>query len=133
MNSARILGVAALLTLVADVVLNAVIFRDVYTRSASLLLPKDELNARVWVGWAALLVIVAAFGFLAVRGGWLGLRRGLQFGLVLAVASMAGVAGLASLVAWPIDLLIVVGVQQVVNGLLLGVVFGVLYRPHQVD
>ena len=59
------LSVAALLTLIADVVLNAVIFRDVYARSASLFLPINELNARVWRAWAAF-----------------GIRQGLQFGLL---------------------------------------------------
>jgi hypothetical protein len=123
------LGVTAVLTLVADVVLNAVVFREVYRRSASFLLPVHELNARVWLGWAALIVIVAAFGFLLIRGDWLGVRGGLQFGVILAVAGVAGVAGIASIVAWPAELLVAVGVQQFVNGLLLGVVFGVLYRP----
>jgi hypothetical protein len=123
------LAAAALLTLVADVVLNAVIFRDVYTRSASLLLPAHELNVRVWLGWAALLSVVAAFGLLLVRGGWPGFRGGLQSGLILAVAGVAGVAGIASIVAWPGELLAAIAVQQFTNGLILGVAFGVLYRP----
>jgi hypothetical protein len=123
------LAATGIFTLVLDVLLNAVIFRGVFARSASFLLPAHELNARVPVGWAALLVIVAAFGFLLVRGGWLGLRRGFQFGTVLGVASVAGVAGITSVVAWPGELLLVVGVQQFLNGLLLGVVFGVVYRP----
>jgi hypothetical protein len=123
------LAAAGLLTLVADVVLNVVIFRDVYTRSASFLLPANELNVRVWLGWAALMSIVAAFGFLLVRGGWLGVRGGLQSGLILAVAGVAGVAGIASIVAWPGELLAAIAVQQFTNGLILGLVFGVVYRP----
>jgi hypothetical protein len=123
------LAAAALLTLVADVVLNAVVFRDVYARAASFLLPANELNVRVWLGWAALMSIVAAFGFLLVRGGWLGFRGGLQSGLLLAVAGVAGVAGIASIVAWPGELLVAIAVQQFTNGLLLGLVFGLVYRP----
>lgn len=41
------LGTTAVLTLVADVLLNAVVFRDVYTRSSSFLLPVNELNSRM--------------------------------------------------------------------------------------
>ena len=123
------LAATGLLTLVADVVLNAVVFRDVYRRSASFLLPAHELNVRVGLGWAALLIIVAAFGVLLIRGGWLGFRGGLQSGLILAVAGVAGVAGIASIVAWPGELLVAVAVQQFINGLILGVVFGVMYRP----
>jgi hypothetical protein len=123
------LGTTAVLTLVADVLLNAVVFRDVYTRSSSFLLPVDELNSRIWLGWAALIAITGAFGFLLVRGGWLGVRGGLQSGLVLAVAGIAGVAGIASIVAWPDELLVAVAVQQFVNGLLLGIVFALVYRP----
>jgi hypothetical protein len=123
------LAVTSVLTLAADVVLNAIVFRDVYTRAAPWLLPVHELNRRVPLGWAALLVIVGAFGYMLVRGGWSGLRGGLHFGLVLALASVAGVAGFASLFAWPADLLGAIAVQQVVNGLLLGAAFGVLHRP----
>jgi hypothetical protein len=125
----RALAATCLLTLVADVVLNAVIFRDVYARSAAFLLPAQELNSRVWLGWAALLVMVAAFGAVLVRGGWFGLRAGLQFGLILAVTGVAGVAGIASIVAWPSELLVVFAVQQFINGLILGVTFGVMYQP----
>lgn len=123
------LGTTAVLTLFADVLLNAVVFRDVYMRSASFLLPFSELNSRIWLGWVALIVITGAFGLLLVRGGWLGIRGGLQSGLVLAVAGVAGVAGIASIVAWPVELLVAVAVQQFVNGLLLGIVFALVYRP----
>ncbi len=122
-------AVTSVLTLVTDVVLNAIIFRDTYTKAAPWLLPVEELNRRVFLGWTGLLIIVAAFGFLLVRGGWLGIRSGLQFGSVLAFASLAGIAGFASMVPWPTELILAIAVQQCVNGLLLGAVFGVVYRP----
>jgi hypothetical protein len=122
------LAATSILTLIVDVLLNAIVFRAVYKRAAAFLLPPNELNVRVPIGWTALLVIVAAFGFLLVRGRWLGLSRGLRFGLVLAVAGVAGVAGIGSIVAWPAELLFAIGVQQFVNGILLGAVFGVVYR-----
>lgn len=131
MNIARfglVLVATSLVTLVADVVLNAVIFRDVYTRSTAFLLPVGELNARVFLGWAALLVNVAAFGLLFVLSGWRGIRRGLLFGTLLALAGVAGVAGIASIVPWPAELLAAIAVQQFVNGVLLGAIFGWLYR-----
>lgn len=127
------LAVTSFFTLVVDVVLNAIVFRNVYLRSASYLLPMGELNARVPLGWLALLVMVASFGFLLVHGRWTGLRRGLQFGLVLALAGVAGVAGIASVVAWPAELLAVIAVQQFVNGLLLGGMFGRVYGPPESD
>jgi hypothetical protein len=116
------LAATSILTLIVDVLLNAIVFRAVYKRAAAFLLPPNELNVRVPIGWTALLVIVAAFGFLLV------LSRGLRFGLVLAVAGVAGVAGIGSIVAWPAELLFAIGVQQFVNGILLGAVFGVVYR-----
>jgi hypothetical protein len=122
-------AVTSALTLVADVVLNAIIFRDAYRKAAPWLLPAEELNHRVPLGWTGLLIVVAAFGFLLVRGGRVGLGPGLQFGAVLAFASLAGIAGFASMVPWPMELLLAIAVQQVVNGLLLGITFGVVYRP----
>ncbi len=123
------LGLTTLLTLVADIVLNAIIFRGAYSNAAQWLLPADELNRRVPLGWAGLVVAIAAFGLLLVRGGFLGLRSGLQFGLVLAVASLAGVAGFASMFPWASQLALAIIVQQAANGLLLGAVFGIVYKP----
>jgi hypothetical protein len=122
------LVVTSVVTLVVDVVLNAIVFRKVYKRSSAFLLPSDQLNTRVFLGWAALLVIVSGFGYLLVRGGWRGVSGGLQFGSLLALTSIAGVAGIASIVPWPAELLVAIGVQQLLNSLLLGLVFG-LFHP----
>lgn len=123
------LAVTTVITLVADVLLNAVIFREIYRRSAALLLPVEQLNERVLVGWLALIVIVAMFGAILVLGGWRGIGGGLRFASLLAIASAAGIAGLASILPWPWELLAAVGVQQVVNDYVLGLTFGALYRP----
>jgi hypothetical protein len=120
-------GVTALLTLVADVLLNAVVFRQVYREAASLLRPAKELNALVPLGWTSLLLITGGFGILFARSTWRGLGAGLRFGALLAAIGVAGVAGIVSVVAWPFALLLVIGVQQVVNAMLLGAVFGLLY------
>jgi hypothetical protein len=41
------LAVASVATLVTDVLLNAVVFREGHTRAAPFLLPPDQLNARI--------------------------------------------------------------------------------------
>lgn len=125
----RAVLVTSLITLIVDVFLNAVVFRDVYRAAAPYLLPASDLNARLAVGWGALLVIVAAFGFLFVRGPWRGIRGGLEFAGVFAVSNAAGIAGFASLLPWPARLLFVVGLQQVCNSVVLGLVFGAFHPP----
>jgi hypothetical protein len=127
MNRRRFLfafAVACVITLIVDVLLNAVVFRAVFVRAAPYLLPPDQLNARVPFGWGALVVTVAVFGYIQVRGGWVGLAAGLRFGALLAAVTCAGVAGVGSIVAWPAELLIVMAVQQAVNSLVLGAAFG---------
>ena len=121
------LAVASVVTLTVDVLLNAVVFRSVYVRAAAHLLPADQLNTRVPLGWAALLVNMAAFAYVQIRGGWVGLSSGLRFGAIVAGASVAGVAGIASIVAWPTELLTAMAVQQAVNALLLAAVFGLMH------
>jgi hypothetical protein len=121
-------AVTAVITLVVDVLLNAIIFRNVFESAARFLRPHDELNALVPLGWVSLVVIVAAFGLVFVRGSWEGLRGGLEFGGLFAVASVAGLGGLVSFVPWPLMLVTVISVQQMVNALVLGLVFGWFYR-----
>jgi hypothetical protein len=123
------LAVATSVTLILDVLLNAVVFRAVYRAAAPYLRPADELNRLVPLGWGALAVIVGTFGWICIRGGWAGWKRGLEFGALLAVAGVAGVAGIGSVFRWPAALLGAVAVQQCANGIVLGLIFGTLYKP----
>jgi hypothetical protein len=128
MRFAKAMSWTVVLTLALDVLLNAVMFRTVYRTAAPFLRPSHELNALVPLGWLALVAMTAANGWLFVRSGWRGRRRGIEFGCVLAFTGIAGLAGLASVFSWPISFVAVVAIQQVANGLLLGMVFGSVYR-----
>lgn len=123
------LAVATAVTLSLDVLLNAVVFRTVYVAAAPYLRPADELNRLVPLGWGALVIIVGSFGWICIRGGWAGWKAGLEFGALLAIASVAGVAGIGSVFRWPAALLGAVAVQQCVNGVVLGLIFGTMYKP----
>lgn len=117
-------GVAFLLTTIVDILLNAVLFRQVYVEAASHLLPPDQLNARVPLGWGAMLVILLGNAILFRAGRWPWPAGAFRFGLLIALMGVAGVAGMASLVPWPAPLLGAMAVQQAVNGILLGLVLG---------
>ncbi len=75
-----------------------------------------------------MLVMFLFFGLLFVRTEWRGVGRGLEFGCWLALAAVAGVAGMATLVPWPADVLVGWVVQQAGNDLLLGICLGWLCR-----
>jgi hypothetical protein len=122
------LVVAFIAATVFDILLHGVILRESFEKGAEYWLPPDELNKLIPLGWGSMLVTMGCFGMLFVRGPWRGVRRGLQFGGWLALAAAAGVAGIASLVPWPGELLVGMGVQQAGNSLLLGCCFGWLYR-----
>lgn len=122
------LTVALVATFAVDILLNAVLLRDLYKSHQALWLPAEQLNARVPLGLASVALIQAFLGVLFVRIGWRGIRRGLEFAVWLSLAAVAGVAGLASLVPWPTALLVSMAVQQTADNVLLGVVFGWLYR-----
>lgn len=113
---------------VFDVLINAVLLRDAFRHGARYWRPVAELNRLVPLGWLSLLLIGVFFGILFVRSGWRGTRRGAEFGLWLALASIAGVAGIASLVPWPVPILLGMAVQQAGNALILGWSLGAIYR-----
>ncbi len=123
------LGVAFLLVLVLDIILSTVILQDLYADAASSWPATPEANPLVSVGWLAVIFTLAAFGMLYTRTGWVGWRRGLEYGVWIGLAGFAGVLGLMVMVPWPVRLALLLGIQQLVNGLVLGLVFGVVYRP----
>jgi hypothetical protein len=113
---------------VFDILVNAVLLRQAFIDGARFWRPAAELNRLVWLGWLSLLLIGVFFGILFVRTSWRGTRRGLEFGAWLALSSIAGIAGIASLVPWPTAILVGMAAQQVGNALILGWCLGALYR-----
>lgn len=122
------LVVAFVLATLFDIVLNGIVLRSAFEAGAQYWRPPDELNRLVPLGWLSMLLMFLFFGLLFVRAGLRGVRQGLEFGSWLALASVAGVAGMATLVPWPGEVLAGMGVQQAGNALLLGICFGRLYR-----
>lgn len=112
-----------------DVLYNAKLFAGVFERSAGFLLPADQLNARVALGWLAMFGMYGFLGLIFVRGARHGAGRGLEFGLWLGLASAAGTLGLVSIVPWPRELVLTMALQQFANSLLVGLLFGLIYRP----
>lgn len=119
---------AFLAATLCDILLNAVVLRSAFEAGAPYWRPPDELNRLVPFGWLSMLVMFVFYGALFVGAERRGLRYGLAFGFWLALASVAGVAGMATLVPWPHQVLVGMAVQQAGNALLLGVFLGWLYR-----
>jgi hypothetical protein len=126
---AAALSVAFLAATAFDILLNGVLMRDAFALSAQYWKPPEELNKLIPLGWLVMLLSMAFTGILFTRIGWYGVRRGLEFGLWLGLAAVVGVLGMATLVPWPMELLIAMAVQQLGNSLILGLAFGWLYRP----
>jgi hypothetical protein len=122
-------SMAVVAALVLDILINAVLMRDAFEASAGHWLPAAELNRRVPIGFAALAGSMVALGAAFVRMGRYGVRAGLEFGAWLALAACAGVAGLYSLVPWPIPMIASMALQQAANNLVLGWCLGRFYRP----
>jgi hypothetical protein len=125
---AAALGMAFLAATAFDILLNGVLMRGAFALSAQYWRPPDELNKLIPLGWLAMLLSMALIGVLFTRTGWCGIRRGLEFGLWLGLAAVVGVLGMATLVPWPMELLIAMAVQQFANSLILGLLLGWKYK-----
>lgn len=122
------LVVAFVVATLFDMLLNGVVLRSAFEAGRQYWRPPDELNRLIPLGWLSMLLMFLFFGLLFVRTRSRGVRQGLEFGCWLALAGAAGVAGMATLVPWPAEVLAGMGVQQAGNALLLGICFGWLYR-----
>ena len=120
---------STLITTIVDIVINAVVLRDAFIQAAAHWRPAEELNRLVPLGVLSLVLMQAAFGALYCRVGWRGVRRGVEFGSWIAIAAVVGVAGMATLVPWPSEVLIGMATQQAANAIVLGLVFGAIYHP----
>ncbi len=128
---ATALVVSFFAALIFDVLLNGVLLRGAFAAAATYWRPADELFRLIPVGWLSMLVTMACFGLLYVRGGWHGLKGGLEFGAWLSLAGAAGVLGMMSLVPWPLELVGGMTLQQAGNAFLLGACFGWLYKRRE--
>lgn len=120
---------AFIVALVLDILLNAVLLRGVWMASVRCWRPVAEMNRLVPLGWLAMLLVITFQSAIFVRAGWEGIGRGLEFGSWLGLASFVGlVGGMASVVSWPMKLILAMAVQQVMNNLVTGFSLGWLYR-----
>ncbi|MDZ7364170.1 MAG: hypothetical protein ONB46_26180 [candidate division KSB1 bacterium] len=125
---AAALAVAFLAATAFDILLNGVLMREAFALSAPYWRPPDELYKLIPLGWLAMLLSMSFTGVVFTRTGWIGIRRGLEFGLWLGLAAVVGVLGMATLVPWPMKLLVAMAVQQFGNSLILGLLFGWKYK-----
>lgn len=113
-----------------DMLLNAVLLRNVWTAGTQCWKSPAEMNRFVPLGWVSILLVIAFQGAIFVRSRWQGIARGLEFGVWLALASCIGiVGGMAAVLSWPITLIMAIAAQQALNNLITGFSLGWLYRP----
>jgi len=114
---------------VLDILLNGVLLRNVWRASAHGWRSPAEMNRLVPLGWISILLVIIFQSAIFVRAKWQGIGRGLEFGGWLALASFIGVVGgMASVVSWPLTLILAMAAQQVMNNLITGFSLGWLYR-----
>ena len=116
---------------VFDILWNAVLLHDVYVQTARFWRPADELNRLVPVGFLIMLGMMSVMGLLFVRFGRVGIRHGLEFGLLVGLMMFVGSFGLVTMVPWPKSLVAAMAFQNFMNNLLTGLFFGWLYKPAQ--
>ena len=116
-----------------DILWNAVLLHGVYVQTAQFWRPSEELNRLVPVGFLIMLGIMAITGFVFIRFGGAGLRRGCEFGFLLGLTAFIGTLGFITMVAWPKSLIAAMAFQAFANNVLTGLFFGWLYHPRQVQ
>jgi len=121
--------VAFIIATVFDIVLNGILLSDAFEGTAQYWRPPGQLYLLIPLGWLSMFIMMGFYGLLYVRTGWQGIRRGVEFGLLLGIAALIGTLGMAMLVPWPMRLILSMGIQQFGNNLILGVILGWMYRP----
>ena len=112
-----------------DILWNAVLLHDVYNQTAGFWRPTEELNQLVPVGFLIMLLIMALIGFIFVRFGFVGIRRGVELGFLLGLMAFVGTLGFITMVPWPTSLIVAMAFQTFINNFLTGLFFGWLYQP----
>lgn len=114
--------------LIVDILLHAVILRGVWVKTKNYWLPSDEMNRLVPWAWFSLLVTLFFYGLIFTRLKNKSLKEGLILGLFLGLASFSGALGLLTIVPWPKAIVIGMAIQQLINNIFLGLIFGRFYK-----
>lgn len=122
------LAAAFFCILVVDILWNAVLLHRTFIETAQYWRPAEELNRLVPLGFLIMLFITGVTGLIFVRLGARGMRRGLELGVLLGVSAFVGTLGFATLVPWPLHLLMAMGFQALLNSIIAGATFGWLYH-----
>ena len=114
--------------IIIDILLHAVLLRDVWSQSGDYWLPAEEMNKLVPFGWLSLFIMLVFYGLIYTQLRHRTTRKGLTFGVLLGLASVCGVLGLTTVVPWPLTIVMGMALQQFVNNVMFGLIFGRLYK-----
>ena len=135
MNLKRVVlaGVVAwMVSLPLGFLVNNVLFADIMAANAAVLRPTAELNAKLPLGFAFLIVGYIAFAYVYAKGyeGGNGIVEGARFGILVAI--LVNCFGIVwQYVMFPITITMSAAmlIDQVVEMMIYGAVVGAIYKP----
>lgn len=117
---------------ILDIVIHAILLKQTWINSSKYWLSPEIINKLVPVAWFLLLIGIKIKGSIFIMFLPHNLKSGLVYGILIGSASAFGALGLLTFVPWPKSLVLGIASQQLLGDVLMGIIFGIFYRPRQI-
>jgi len=131
MNWKRFLSVLVLtitVIIMFDYLYNFILLQKAFERNSQYWRSPEEMQGLVLYGWLFMLLCTTVVGLIFARYGKTGINHGLEFGFLMGIAFFVLIFGFTTIVPWPVGLLAAWAGQWFFNSLILGFLFGWLYK-----
>ena len=116
-----------------DFVYNFIFLQKAFIENSQYWRSPKEMQNLVLVGWLIMILCITLVALLFARFGKSGIYNGLEFGLLLGLSSFVLICGFTTIVPWSPYLLIAWAGQWFVNDVIIGFLFGWLYKGKAVS
>jgi len=123
-----VLLLTGIVIIVFDYFYNFILLQKLFLENSQYWRASEEMQNLVILGWLVMLLCTAIVGLIFVRLGKVGIYKGLEFGILTGLAFFILIYGFTTIVPWPANLLAAWGGQWFANNVIIGLLFGWLYR-----
>jgi hypothetical protein len=123
-----VLSLTIVVIILFDYMYNFLLLQKVFMENSQYWRPPGEMQHLAIFGWLLMLFCTTIIGLIFIRSGRTGIFNGLEFGFLIGLSFFSLIYGFTTIVPWPTSLLIAWAGQWFANNIILGFLFGWLYK-----
>ena len=123
-----VLPIVCVVIILFDYIYNFIFLQEAFMKNSQYWRTPEQMKSLIILGWIVMVLCITIISLLFIQSGKTGIYNGLKFGFLTGLLLFLLVYGFTTIVPWPACLLIAWAGQWFANSIILGFLFGWLYK-----